>query len=732
MSSRSPRVAHLTSVHAIDDTRIFFRECRTLAAAGFGVTWIGQCAASHEVSGVRILGVPVARSRLRRMTVTIWDVLIGALRSGARICHFHDPELIPAGLVLKLLGRKVIYDVHEDYPRKMLAKEWIHPIVKRPIAAGVSVLEAVAGRLFDGVVAATPTIAVRFPPTKTIMLRNFPSLEDFPTTSLPLYTERPLQVCYVGRLNRLRGLFDMIDAVGQVRGGAAQCLLIAGVFDYAHDEPESRARPGWRRVGYLGWLDRPAVTRLVSNVRAGLVMLHPDPCYIDAYPIKMFEYMAAGLPVVASDFPVYREILDNGRCGLLIPPADPSALSRAIEWIFGHPDEAQAMGECGRRRVEMLYTWQAEWGKLVTLYRQLAPATPGDDPAKMSNAMAMDAASLPFVSIVMPIRNEFADIGTCLESVLTCDYPTERLELLAVDGMSDDGTRDVVASLAARDPRIRLLDNPERTTPHALNMGIADARGELIVRMDAHAIYPAEYIRRCVTGLLESGADNIGGVLITVPGDETPIAYAIAVALSSPFGVGNAYFRIGTNTPRWVDTVPFGCWRRQLLLSLGGFDTELPRNQDDELNARILKRGGRILLDPEIRARYVARPTLRKLALMLYQYGYYKPFAVHRAGRIASLRQLAPPLLVATLFVAAVAGLAWPGAWLILFGIVVAHLGFGLALGLVGARQHGPAIALRLPLIFAVMHGAYGWGYLRGLFDLLTRGRAPRPAPLSR
>jgi glycosyltransferase involved in cell wall biosynthesis len=372
MSARLPSVAHLTSAHPIDDLRIFFNECCTLAAAGFGVTWIGQSDASHEINGVRVLGVPIARGRLRRMTVTIGKMLTGALSSGARICHFHDPELIPVALVLKFLGRKVIYDVHEDYPRKMLSKDWLHPIARRPIAAGMAVVEAVAARLFDGIVAATPTIAARFPPTKTITLRNFPNLEEFPTTSRPTYAERPLQVCYVGGLTRLRGLFDMIDAVGQVQGGAAQCLLLGGLFDTADDEAKSLARPGWQRIRYFGWVDRPGLTRIMSNVRAGLVVLHPDPCYVDAYPIKMFEYMASGLPVIASDFPVYRGILDDGRCGLLIPPADPSVLARAIEWIFAHPGEARAMGERGKRRVEMLYTWQAERGKLLTLYRRLA------------------------------------------------------------------------------------------------------------------------------------------------------------------------------------------------------------------------------------------------------------------------------------------------------------------------------------------------------------------------
>ena len=237
--------------------------------------------------------------------------------------------------------------------------------------AGNSALEAGAGRLFDAVVAATRTIAARFPPTKTITLRNFPRLEEFPMVSGPFTLSDPFQVCYVGSLNRMRALLDMVDAAGR-SGAARRSAYCSPAASIRARGAESRAGPGWAWVDYLGWLDRPAVTRLMANIRAGLVILHPDPCYIEAYPIKMFEYMAAGLPVVASDFPVYREILDNGRCGLLVPPVDPSVLSRAIEWIFGHPDEAQAMGEYGRRRVERLYTWQAEREKLISCYRRLA------------------------------------------------------------------------------------------------------------------------------------------------------------------------------------------------------------------------------------------------------------------------------------------------------------------------------------------------------------------------
>ena len=372
MTASSPRVAHLTSVHQVDDVRIFTKECRSLAAAGFEVTLVGPSETDRTIDGVRIRGVPSGRGRLGRMIGTSWHVLRGSVASGAKVCHFHDPELIPIGFALKLLGRRVVYDVHEDCPRDILTKDWVHPVIKRPLAAAMALLEATAGRLFDGIVAVTPTIAARFPPSKTITLANYPMLEEFPAVAETPYGERPFQICYVGHLSKARGLFDMVDAAEQVRGGGARSLLLAGELASAAEEAEARARGGWQRTEYLGWIDRTGIARLMANACAGLVVLHPNRCFVDAYPIKMFEYMAAGLPVVASDFPLYREILEDGRCGCLVPPADPAALARAIEWIFDHPAEAREMGEHGRRRVERLYNWQVEREKLVSLYRRLA------------------------------------------------------------------------------------------------------------------------------------------------------------------------------------------------------------------------------------------------------------------------------------------------------------------------------------------------------------------------
>lgn len=371
-----PSIAHLTSVHQIDDIRIFVKECRSLAAAGFDVALIGPASADREVEGVKILGVPKPKNRTHRMTVTLWQILKRAFKSKARICHFHDPELIPVGFLLKLAGRQVVYDVHEDYPRDILAKDWIHRSLRRAIAGTADALEWGVAHLIDGTVAVTPDIASRFPKAKTIMLRNFPSLDELRTKTPVPYQERPFKVCYVGGLTTSRGLLDMIDGIGELDAERHAIdtphLALAGRFASAEDERSSKARPGWKRADHLGWVDRDGIARLFGEVRAGLVVLHATPCYERAYPIKLFEYMAACLPAIASDFPLYREILDDGRCGLLVPPSDPAALAKAIEWLFTHPDEAEAMGKRGRKRVEALYSWEAERHNLFAFYRKIS------------------------------------------------------------------------------------------------------------------------------------------------------------------------------------------------------------------------------------------------------------------------------------------------------------------------------------------------------------------------
>jgi len=336
----------------------------------------------------------------------------------------------------------------------------------------------------------------------------------------------------------------------------------------------------------------------------------------------------------------------------------------------------------------------------------------------------------PFVSIVVPCRNEVAHIRRMLDSVLTNEYPRDRLEVLIVDGLSDDGTRAVIAEYASRHPLIQLLDNPKRTTPHALNIGISRARGTIIMRMDAHASYPPNYIADLVTWLAQSGADNVGAAWVTVPGGASTTARAIAAVLTHPFGIGDARYRLGTSEPRDVDTVPFGCFRRDVFERVGLFDEELVRNQDDEFNFRLLKAGGRVLLVPGVVSCYYARRSLRQLARMFYQYGFFKPLVALKIGKIMTLRQIVPAAFVLSVVLAVLAA-PWLGTARALAALILAPylvLDGGCALAV--TWRHGARVGLAAAAIFPVLHISYGFGFLRGAVGLLARAWG-RPRDLS-
>lgn len=342
----------------------------------------------------------------------------------------------------------------------------------------------------------------------------------------------------------------------------------------------------------------------------------------------------------------------------------------------------------------------------------------------------------PFVSIVVPCRNEAAYIEQMLDSILANTYPRDRLEVLIVDGMSDDGTRALIADYARRRPAIRLLDNPKRTTPHALNLGISWARGAIIMRMDVHVSYPPTYIADLVHWLERTGADNVGGSCVTHPGDGTTMARAIAAVLAHPFGIGDARFRLGTNELREVDTVPFGTFRREVFQRVGLFDEELVRNQDDEFNFRLLRAGGRVLLVPGVVSCYYARRSLRQLASMFYQYGYFKPLVALKVGKIMTLRQLVPAVFVLSVLLAGFAA-AWVAAARA-FGVLILgpYLALDGACALAIAWRRGARVGLATAGIFPVLHFSYGFGFLRGALALLARPRGRRMdlsgTPLSR
>jgi glycosyltransferase involved in cell wall biosynthesis len=336
----------------------------------------------------------------------------------------------------------------------------------------------------------------------------------------------------------------------------------------------------------------------------------------------------------------------------------------------------------------------------------------------------------PMVSIIIPCRNEAGYIERCLDSILAGEYPVDHLQILVADGRSTDGTRQILENYTRRHPAVLLLDNPQGTTPAGLNAAIRAASGTIVIRMDAHVLYPADYIRRLVDALHESGADNVGGVLETLPADDTPIARAIALGMSHRFGVGNAHFRVGAAERREVDTVPFGCFRRDIFNRVGLFDEELIRNQDDEFNFRLIARGGRVLLLPDVSCRYFARPSLRQLSRMYYQYGYFKPLVARKIGRVMTVRQLIPALLVATLTILSLLGLRWPAAGAGL-ALVLASYATGILSCAAGAvKDHGMRCGIALLAVFPVLHFSYGIGFLLGVLDHLVVRSMPRSSAL--
>ena len=323
----------------------------------------------------------------------------------------------------------------------------------------------------------------------------------------------------------------------------------------------------------------------------------------------------------------------------------------------------------------------------------------------------------PFVTVIVPCYNEAKFIGPLIENLQRQDYPAGRLEFLLIDGQSQDATQKIIHQYNERDPRIKLLINENRFAPFALNLGIRQATGDVIIRMDAHAVYPEDYLRLLVKNLFELNADNVGGRWITVPANGSITARTIAVALSSVFGVGDASFRLKPAGISPVDTVPFGCFRRSLFDRIGFFDEELLRNQDDEFNARILQNGGSIYLIPDIAITYFARPDLRSLSRMYYQYGYFKPLVNLKLKKPATVRQFIPPLFVLFLLIGWLPGTFCP---ILLTGYcagVALYLAAGLCFALLEAfRNRQFFLFLYLPVVFFIQHFSYGSGYLAGIF----------------
>ncbi len=310
---------------------------------------------------------------------------------------------------------------------------------------------------------------------------------------------------------------------------------------------------------------------------------------------------------------------------------------------------------------------------------------------------------LPFVTVIVPCRNEERFIGQALESIIANDYPKKQLEVLVVDGMSEDKTWAVVKRYAEGSPFLKIISNSKKITPAALNLGIKNSKGEIIIKMDAHAIYEKDYISKCVKHLKESGADNVGGVLITLPAKDTLIVKAIAISLSHPFGAGSSYFRIGSKNPREVDTVAFGCYKKEVFEKIGLFDEKMAQIEDFELNSRLRKAGGKIMLFPDIKAFYYpSSDNLKDFFKHNFTDGIWATYPL-KYGFKVSLRHLIPLIFILTLPLS-----IWPYIPISLF--------FSLK---IAAREKDIKLFFIMPLVFGARHIGYGVGSIVGLIKIL-------------
>jgi glycosyltransferase involved in cell wall biosynthesis len=358
------KVCILTSVHHPFDIRIFHKEAKSLLKAGYEVTLVAQHDKDEIVEGIKILSLPKPRNRIVRMTRTVWQAYRKALKIDADIYHFHDPELIPIGLLLKHHGKRVVYDVHEDVPRQILSKDHIFVLIRKPVSALIEAIEAFSAKRFDGVVTATPFINKRFIElgANAVNVNNYPITSEL-SSRKRRWVRKEKSVFYIGGISRIRGVFEMVEAIGKT----PYKLFLAGNLESGIKNRLVHL-PGWRQVDALGFVDREGAKATATRSMAGLVLFHPEPNHIDAQPNKMFDYMSAGIPVVASNFPLWKKIIDGAECGICVDPLNPEEIASAIRWIIIHLSEAKRMGENGRRAVEEKYNWDKESEKLLSFY----------------------------------------------------------------------------------------------------------------------------------------------------------------------------------------------------------------------------------------------------------------------------------------------------------------------------------------------------------------------------
>lgn len=362
------KVVHVSSGHHRNELRVHLKQCNSLAAAGYSVYFVvADGGGDAKIGDVHVLDVGIPRGRFQRMLVFPLRLLRRARQINASIYHFHDPELLTIALALRSGGAKVIYDSHEDVPRSIMSRDWIPFPLRRMVSMGFEFFENFVAHRLACVVGATPFIAERFSSVgcRSVAINNFPlpsEIIDVPASRNPM----PV-ICFLGGITLVRGVREIIEALESLQTR----MVLAGPFDSAGTRRELERLPGWRNVDYQGNLERKAAVEAMKESMVGMICYLPEPNHINAFPNKLFEYMAAGLPVIASNFPLWRDIVHGAQCGICVDPADSEDIRRAIDRMMNDPDGCRQMGENGRRAVLTHYNWSNEEKKLIQLYQDV-------------------------------------------------------------------------------------------------------------------------------------------------------------------------------------------------------------------------------------------------------------------------------------------------------------------------------------------------------------------------
>ncbi|MDJ0751168.1 MAG: glycosyltransferase [Woeseiaceae bacterium] len=366
------KVVHLSTVHPITDNRIFYKQCLSFAGAGFDTVLIIPHTADERIEGVQVRALRKPRGRLSRLFLTGPELLGKALKERANAYHIHDPELTWVGLVLRLLGRPVVFDMHENLPKQIRSKDWIWPIARRPISFLVGLIERIALPWMH-VVFAEVSYAQDYPWIKrSVTVLNLPRLSQLPEPNLESRDKRGFSVGYIGRLHEDRGAMTMLEALALLKeeGMTISCDIVGDGAPKLIQAMESFCRQNNLQVTLHGPKKSSDGLKIIAANAVGLALLKPIPNYVESYPTKIFEYMALGIPVVASDFPLYRSIIDRHTCGICVDAEDVRDVAGAIRRLCQSSEMRSKYGENGLRAVHTHYSWDEEASKLLTYYRE--------------------------------------------------------------------------------------------------------------------------------------------------------------------------------------------------------------------------------------------------------------------------------------------------------------------------------------------------------------------------